>query len=703
MKTVVRYAFWALAMGAWAAVVPGCAMKRATHVTAGQDGQAGARGAPRGSLDRFVNGLPPEASPRVMPRLAAGEELWVIADVAWSGEPPVSSEPQRLETTLAGGGGAVSLPLTHTDVRAAVTGYVASVAVTQKYQNPYSEKIEAAYVFPLPENAAVKEFVMRIGSRRIRSIVRKRDDAEAIYGEARRKGYVAALLTEERPNVFRQVVGNIEPGKAIDIEITYFNTLRYDAGEFEFVFPMVVGPRYNPPGSTTGIGAVPAGQPGTSGQPTEVQYLRPGERSGHDVALRVELDAGMSIAEVTSPSHAIDVQKLSANRRVVTLRNLAAVPNKDFRLRYRVAGDVIKPALVTHGDQRGDFVSLLLVPPASLASLPRMPLELVFVVDCSQSMEGAPLLIAKGAIERTLRRLTADDTFQVINFSEDASALGPTPIAATPGNLERGLSYVNDLETGGGTNMITGIRAALEFPHDPRRMRIVSFLTDGFIGNESDILGEIHRRLGASRIFSFGIGSSTNRYLLEQMAVVGRGAAAFVGVDEVAARAVDAFYESAAHPVLTDVEIDWGGARVEDVYPARVPDMLVGRPVILAGRLRGSMPNAIKVRGKVGGRVEELTVKIEAGSAVKHEAVPDLWARAKIAELADEETQGESRAGDITEIALNFGLASAYTAFVAVDSSKRTAGDYGTTIEQPVPMPEGTRYDTTVAPAERGR
>jgi len=703
MKTGSWCAVVAVAFVLSATLIPGCAANKSRQVAASV-GNVGAGGLGGRSLDRFKNGMEPEESARRLPRLLPGEELWVIADYRRSGIVPANYEPQRLETTLPGGKETVSLPLKHTDVHADVSGYIASVSVTQKYENPYDQKIETVYVFPLPENAAVKEFVMRIGTRRIRSIVRKREDAERIYGEARRQGYVAALLTEERPNIFRQVIGNIEPKKSIDIEITYFNTLRYDAGEFELVFPMVVGPRYNPPGSQNGIGAVPFGNSGESGQPVEVQYLRPEERSGHDVALRVDLDAGMAIDEVSSPTHAVKIQKLGSSRRVVTLQQLDSIPNKDFRLRYRVAGGQIKPAVITHSDKRGDFISLLLVPPASLASLPRVPLELVFVLDCSQSMEGAPLLIAKSAVERALHRLGPDDTFQIIQFSESTSALGSAPVAATPDNVERGLAYLNDLQTEGGTVMMEGIRAALYFPHDPRRTRVISFLTDGFIGNEAEILAEIHRQLGPSRIFSFGIGSSTNRYLLEQMAVAGRGAAAFVGIDEIAARAVDAFYESIAHPALTDVEVDWGGAQVEDVYPTLVPDMLVGRPIVLAGRLRGPAPEVIKVRGKVAGERQEITIRLdESESRGNHSAVADLWARAKIAQLDDDEVRGTGRAQDITETALNFGLASAYTSFVAVDSSARTAGDHGVTIEQPVPVPDGTRYDTTVEREEGKR
>jgi len=314
----------------------------------------------------------------------------------------------------------------------------------------------------------------------------------------------------------------------------------YVDGWYEFVFPMVVGPRFNPAqrasgvspedelaaapiSKSGGVGAVARGQPGISNQKIEVQYLRPNERSGHDIALTVDVNAGVAVEESVCRTHNVSKETVSAERFVVALTPNDPIPNKDFVLRYRVAGERIKSSLLTYHDERGGFFTLMLYPPRELNELGRQALELVFVLDCSGSMSGRPLAQAKAAIERALHRLQPLDTFQLIRFSTDASALGPKPVLATPENIRRGLGYLRSLDSEGGTMMIEGIKAALDFPHDPQRLRFVCFLTDGYIGNEAEILGEIHKRLGASRIFSFGIGSSVNRYLLDHMARLGRG------------------------------------------------------------------------------------------------------------------------------------------------------------------------------------
>ena len=157
------------------------------------------------------------------------------------------------------------------------------------------------------------------------------------------------------------------------------------------------------------------------------------------------------------------------------------------------------------------------------------------MIDASGSMQGRPLEQAKEAVATALDRLGGDDTFQIIRFSEGASRFGAMPVRATPANITRAHDYLADLTSGGGTYMVEGVKAALDFPHDPSRLRFVSFMTDGYIGNESDILAAIHRRLGASRIFSFGVGSSVNRYLLERMARTGRGVVAYLGLDRLGA------------------------------------------------------------------------------------------------------------------------------------------------------------------------
>ncbi len=629
------------------------------------------------------------------------DEVWVIEKPTptESTAPDASTRDRGGELKALVGGQEIPLTLEHTDMQANISAFVSTVKVTQSFGNPYDTKIEAVYVFPLPHDAAVTEFVMTIGERRILGLIREREEAQQIYLQARADGYVASLLTQERPNVFTQRVANIEPGKNVDVQTSYFGPLAYHDGEYEFAFPMVVGPRFNPPGKADGIGAVAVGNAGASGQKTEVQYIKPGMLSAHDVALTVDIDAGVNIEDIYSRTHEIAVDWKSPAHALVSLSGQDHIPNRDFILRYKVAGEQMKTAMLVNRGKNGGTFALVLQPPADLKNLPRVPCEMVFVLDCSGSMEGLPLAKAKDAMRHCLGKLNSNDSFQIVRFSDNASALGSSPLRATGLNVLRGLGYLELLRSEGGTMMIEGIRAALDFPHDPSRLRIVSFMTDGFIGNETEILAAIEEKLGSARIFSFGVGTSVNRYLLDGMARIGRGAVAYVNLTDPANEAVDLFYERASRPALADVEVNWGSLHVSDVYPRVLPDVFVGRPVLITGRFEGEAPTTIQIRGKAGTEQRSFTIDVDPMAAeAEHPGIESVWARWKLRDLSDQEASNPSEQlrREITETSLAYHLLCQYTAFVAVDESERTAGGEGVSVAVPVPVPEGVRYETTV-------
>lgn len=664
--------------------------------------------------------------------LLPGEELWVIEKRHGprAGDPcsPIDDAPGSgaLMTRWCPPGESaereVPIPLAHTDVKASIACNISSVEVTQTFANPFSSKIEAVYVFPLPDDAAVSDFVMTIGTRKIRAVIREREEARQIYEQAKHQGHHAALLSQERSNIFTQRVANIEPGEKIDITITYFGSLTYRGGEdggFEFVFPMVVGPRFNPPANRTnmaagsGVGAVAYGQPaagGGAGQATNVSYLRPSQRSGHDISLSIEVDAGVPIERIESPSHTLNVlhDRTSPHLASVRLDPRDDIPNRDFVLRYRVAGGQPRAGMVTHVDQRGGFFSMLITPPDDLKYLKRDPVEFVFVIDTSGSMSGSSLELAKGAVESALRHLRPEDSFQVVQFAESARAMSPRPLAASWESIDRGIAFTRGLSAGGGTMMITPMRETLDMPTDWKRRRFVCFLTDGFIGNESEVLGELRGKLGEARVFSIGIGNAPNRTLLNAMARLGRGASAYLSEGDNAAEVMDLFMQRVCAASMSNLKIDFGGLEVSEVYPSKLPDLYVDRPILVTGRFKGSGATTVKITGKMGERGEKhsILVPVDTNSTRgQARGLPMVWARQRIAELDDrsksagsgtQTTGWNTNQGEIKDIALRFGLVSAYTSLVAVDGATRTSGTYGTTVAVPVNVPVGTRYDTTV-------
>ncbi len=651
-------------------------------------------------------------------RYSPGQELWIIERAAVA-EPAADAQPapQAISDDAPGCGGLVcqlppeveggeprqvAVPLKHTAVSAEIDAYIASVRVKQEFYNPYDGKIEAVYVFPLPEDAAVCDFLMTVGDRTIRGIIREREEAQQIYRQARAVGHVASLMTQERPNIFTQKVANIEPGKQIDIDITYFHTLPYSDGWFEYHFSMVVGPRFNPPIAAgadvpgDGVGAVGRGDIGVSGQATEIQYLRPSERSGHDIAVSVTIDAGVSLEALVSPSHTIEVDRSEEEptRATVRLASSDTVPNRDFVLRYRVAGDAPKAGLLTHAD---GYFTLMLVPPAELASLPRTSMEMVFVIDTSGSMSGGSIEQARAAVMHAMRKLEPGDVYQVVPFSNEPRKMASRSIEVSTKGTRPGLDFVAGLQAAGGTMMELGMREALDLPPDAERSRFVCFLTDGYIGNESDVLRAMGERLGSTRVFSIGIGSAPNRHLMESMARAGHGVAAYFNPGDSVEPIMDAFMERVTRPAMRSIEIDWAGMEVTDVFPRTLPDMYVGRPVLITGRFKGEPTGPIQVRGKAGADDVTLLVSTDVAEASRP-GIARIWARRAIMNIEDTamREQQAAPATEITSLALAHNLMSAYTAFVAVDSLSKTEGSYGTTVTVPVPVPAGVRYETTV-------
>jgi Ca-activated chloride channel family protein len=576
-------------------------------------------------------------------------------------------------------------PLKHTDVKAEISGFISRVVVTQQFENPFKEKIEAVYVFPLPQNAAVDDMTMIIGERTVRGKILTREEARLVYDEAKSSGKVASLLDQERPNIFTQSVANILPGEQVKITISYVETLNYSNGAYEFVFPMVVGPRY-----------VPAGVPDRSRIPSKT--LPPQTRSGHDISLQVALDAGLIIDNLSSTTHPVDIQRPDPHSATLRLKDNATIPNKDFILRYDVSTQAIQDAVLTHRSEKGGFFTMILQPPERVTVADVTPKELVFVLDTSGSMEGFPIEKAKETMKLALDHLNPSDTFNLITFAGDTSILFPEPVPATSANLRKARAFLSSRTGEGGTEMMKAIQAALEPSDDQSHVRIVCFMTDGYVGNDMEIIAEVQKHSNA-RVFAFGIGEAVNRFLLDNMAKAGRGEVEYVGLNDDGSAAARRFHERVRNPLLTDISIDWSGLPVADVYPQRIPDLFSAGPVVVTGRYTGPGRATIRLKGKMAGNdfVREIPVELPETMA-SHDVLASLWARARIDDLMGHDLKGlqtgvmrEDLKDAITQLGIEFRLMTQFTSFVAVEEMIVTDGGQPRRVDVPIDSPEGVQ------------
>ncbi len=595
--------------------------------------------------------------------------------------------------TVTADGRRVALPLEHTAVEAEVSGFVSRVQVVQTFQNPFAERIEALYVFPLPDKGAVDGMTMRIGQRTVRGEIKRREEARQLYEAAKNQGRTAALLDQERPNIFTQAVANILPGEKIQITLTYVAPLAYDAGEYTFNFPMVVGPRYIPAN-----GSVSAAEAKRISPP----LLPEGLRSGHDVSLTLKLDAGVEIREMRSPSHDVEIIRQGMRAAEVRIKPHDTLPNKDFILRYAVAGERLQAAVLTHRNESEGFFTLMLQPQADFRAQEITPKEMFFVIDQSCSQSGLPMAKQKAIIHQALERMNANDTFNVITFHSGVGFFSPKSLPNNRENVARAKAFVDGLQTNGGTEMLLGIGAALNHPRDPERLRMVLFLTDGYVGNDLQVIDAVQKQIGHSRMFLYGVGSSVNHFLLERMAEVGRGYYQYSPPTEDTQKSVERFYDRIAKPYLVDLELDFGSMGVEEVYPRQLKDLYAAQPIIVTGRFKGGGRGAFTLKGRIANRpyTERIEVELPRATQVANSALASMFGRAKIEHLSAQQYGGEKPEliEAITKTALAYKLMSPYTSFVAVDEAVRTGEGAPAQVVQPVLAPEGTVHGAFAQP-----
>ena len=630
-------------------------------------------------------------------------------------------------------GSVVACPLKHTDVEAEISGFIARVTVTQVFHNPLDETIEAVYVFPLPHQAAVDDMTMVIGKKRIVGVIKRRQAAREIYEDALRRGATAALLEQERPNIFTQSVGNIKPGQEVRIEISYVDVLEYDMGVYAFHFPMVVGPRYIPGKPTSKIPEGPEELKGKVGEldkekvpegdekPTGTGWspdttrvpdasritppvLKPGMRNGHDISLSVWLDAGVPIRDLKSPNHKVDIARDGPSRAGIQIAKADSIPNKDFRLEYAVVGEKPEMAMLAHTDPAGNGYFMLMVQPREDERLAKSPpRELSFLIDVSGSMRGDKTAKVREAMSHLLKLSKPTDTLQVITFSGSADKVFAKPVPCNEANVAQALKVTEGLRGSGGTEMLKGIKMAINDPLDPQRVRIVIMLTDGFIGNEAEIIAEVGRRCGDHiRFWCIGIGQSPNRMLIDGVARQGGGMAKVLGLNDDALPMTQEIMYRIHRAQLAGVQIGWGNLKVWETYPARIPELWAGRPIILFGRYEpgSARGDTITVRGTVEGEPAAWPLEVHLPvREARHDVLAKVWARQKIEELMHTTFYAGSPEVEeaVTQVALDYRLMSQYTSFVAVDES-----DLGRMVEPakpprrmlvPVPIPEGAVYE----------
>jgi Ca-activated chloride channel family protein len=570
----------------------------------------------------------------------------------------------------------IPAPTLKTEVQITVTGVIARTIVKQEFTNQGKDWAEGVYVFPLPETAAVDHLRMIVGERIIEGQIKERGEAKKVYEQAKQEGKRASLIEQERPNIFTTSVANIAPRDRITIEIEYQETIRYDQGRFQLRFPMVVGPRYIP-GTPVLVGdQPPAGHgfaPDTDRVPDASRVTPPVEHPAYGsinpVSLSVDLAPGFPLGTLESASHPILIVPEPDGRRQVTLRQDTVPADRDFQLTWQPAPGQNPSATVFTQQQDGATYSFMMVmPPATVGKTPvGLPRETIFIIDTSGSMSGTSIEQARAALLMALPRLTSRDTFNVIEFNSVVHALFITPQSVTTATMRKAARFVDGLVVNGGTEMLPALTLALKSPVDEKRIQQVIFLTDGQVGNETELFELITQRLGPRRLFTVGIGSAPNSHFMRKASEFGRGTFTHIGnVNEVKDK-MDALFRKLEHPVLTEIHLEGPGLGGAELFPSRIPDLYDGEPVVVAIK-HTQLPDEVTIEGKEGSTPWKTTLSLKQSES--REGLSIYWARQKIASLMDQERHGQDDSTlrqAVLDVALPHHLVSKYTSLVAVD------------------------------------
>ena len=603
-------------------------------------------------------------------------------------------------------------PTLVSEVEISVAGLVSRVTVRQHFINPTRVWMEGIYVFPLPERAAVDRLTMTVGGREIEGRIMDRAEARQAYQQAAAQGQRASLLSSERANVFTTSVANIGPGEEIVIEIEYQDRVIYQDGRFSLRFPMVVAPRYTPPDvAPLAQAPIPGAQPAAvfQGEARDLfgPVRHPDAGPGNPVTLAVTLDPGLPLASLESLTHSVAITELDPRRYRITLAEGRMPADRDFVLEWRPKLGAAPEAAVFAEEWDGEtYLTVLVVPPSPEAKTEAeevsvIPRDLIFVIDTSGSMHGPSIAQAAEALALALSRLGPDDRFNVIRFASATDSLFRDVQPANPRNLRAAMVYLRALRAEGGTNMLPALLRALGGNPDPERLRQVVFLTDGAVGDETELFEAIAGLLGDTRLFTIGIGSAPNSYFMRKAAELGRGSFTYIGdVAQVGTR-MGALLDELARPALTGVTLAWPDAlpaRAE-LYPDPIPDLYAGEPVTFSAKLPGltldRLSGTLTLRGRRGGAAWER--RLELSSARAAPGVAAIWARAKIDQIEDGRYRRENPAevrGKALAVALRHQLVTRYTSLVAIDPRPARPPEAGSVVREiPRNLPAGWSWE----------
>ena len=592
-----------------------------------------------------------------------------------------------------------SAPLLNSAVEMHINGLINRVKVTQTFVNTSDHWINANYLFPLPENAAVDHLRMVIGEREIIGEIQEKSVAQKTYNEAKQVGKKASLIEQQRNDMFNTAVANIAPQETVQIDLEYQQAVAYKSGVFSVYFPMTITPRYAPEiaplnsaARKTYLNCLAEQQEITSCEENWNSWLQgiqaqqiaqktithiKGENDPDlQVNLHIYLNSSLAVSNITSPYHAINIVKTDASSNLITLQNGPVIADHDFALNWQVAAtEQAESALFVEQKGEEKYGALMVIPPATqFTESARINKEVIFVIDVSGSMAGSSITQAKSALRFGIDQLAENDTFNIIAFSDQSEFFANNALPVDQRSKVMAKVFIEQLQASGGTNMEGALQASLVgqrtiYANKAQGLRQIVFITDASISNEQQLLTQINQQLGESRLFMVGIGSAPNRYFMKASATLGKGTYTNIGDINDVNRNMSVLFSQLSTPVLRDINLNWADGSEVDYWSKPAADLYQGAPL----QLTFSIPQGKKIIHISGVRSVQNTTEpwSQDISLIQTENAPGvavLWAKAQIDSLdLNRDLSASEKQQQITALGSAFHIVTKHTSLVAVE------------------------------------
>ena len=542
------------------------------------------------------------------------------------------------------------------DVHYQIGGLIAEASIRQRFINTSNDWVEAQYLLPLPEAAAVHDMSLRVGARVIVGEIREKNQARQEYVEAAASGKRVALVEADRANLFRTAVANVGPGETIEVEVQWWQPISYHDDGFSLTLPLTYTPPY---AAQTFAASDDSTRPSRHSTTHDDVHSVAAPR----VAISVDLDPGLALSKVESKTHTLKIRR-HGMRYSISLAQVNVLADRDFVLEWvPVLGKAPASAMLTETMDGETYAMVMMLPNSELAN--PLPRELILVIDTSGSMEGESMAQARTALDLALSSLRPRDRFNVIQFNSTTESLFDEAVEATPADVALAREWVARLGANGGTEMLPALRTALRGTPPVGYVRQVVFATDGAVTDGAELYRMIDQDLGQSRLFPIGIGSAPNAQFIERAATSGRGSSVVIRSTAEVAERMRELFGKLDRPAMRDLSVSWPG--VADSYPQRLPDLYAGEPLLVVAKL-SNLRGSLEARGASSESTWAQSLPLDRSTNVP--GIARLWAQRKIESLEQSVDQGadaEDVRNAVLQLALSHHLVSPYTSLIAVE------------------------------------